>query len=49
MEPWPYDIISPEHIDALSKAERQMLEAITLAYLAEIELQRLNGMRPAPG
>lgn len=49
MEPWPFDTIPPEHIDALSDAERQVLEAITQAYLAEIELQRLNGTRPAPG
>lgn len=48
MEPWPFDTIQPEHLDALSDAERQMLEAITLAYLAEIQLQRLNGTRPAP-
>lgn len=49
MEPWPFDTIPLEHIDALSDAERQVLEAIAQAYLAEIELQRLNGMRPAPG
>ncbi|MEB3098855.1 hypothetical protein VCS63_23665 [Achromobacter sp. D10] len=49
MEPWPFDTIPSEHIDALTEAERQVLEAIAQAYLAEIQLQRLNGMRPAPG
>lgn len=49
MEPWPFDTIRPEHLDALSDAELQVLEAIAQAYLAEIELQRLNGIRPAPG
>lgn len=49
MERWPFDIITPHQFDALTDAERQMLEAIAQAYLAEIELQRLNGMRPAPG
>ncbi len=47
MEPWPFDIITPHQLDALTDAERQVLEAITQAYLAEIQLQRLNGMRPA--
>lgn len=47
MEPWPFDTIPPDHIDALSDAERQVLEAIAQAYLAEIQLQRLNGTRPA--
>lgn len=49
MEPWPFDTIPPEHIVALSDAERHVLEAIAQAYLTEIELQRLNGMRPTPG
>lgn len=49
MEPWPFDTIPSEHIDAPTEAERQVLEAIAQAYLAEIQLQRLNGMRPAPG
>lgn len=49
MEPWPFDTILPEHIDALSDAEHQVLEAIAQAYLAEIQLQRQTGMRPAPG
>ncbi len=49
MKPWPFETILPEHIDALTDAERQVLEAIAQGYLAEIELQRLNGMRLAPG
>lgn len=49
MEIWPFDTIPPEQIDALSDAERQVLEAIAQAYLAEIQLQRQTGMRPPPG
>lgn len=49
MHIWPFNTVLPEQFDALSEAERQMLEAITQAFLAEIELQRMNGMRPAPG
>ena len=49
MHPWPFDTITSHHIDALSNAEERLLEAIVQAYLAEIELQRLNGIHPAPG
>jgi len=49
MEPWPFDTITPEYYDELTEADRQLLEAMVAAYVAEILLQRQTGMRPAPG
>jgi hypothetical protein len=44
----PFDPIILKQIDQLAKADRELLEAIVLAYVAEIRLQRHNGIRTAP-
>lgn len=45
----PLDPIILEQIDQLAPADRELLEALILAYLAELRLQRHNGTRTAPG
>lgn len=45
MNYWPFHNIPPEYFAALSEIDRALLEAITLTYLAKIELQRLAGLR----
>lgn len=42
MEPWLFDTMSPELFDALPSADKQLLDAIALAFQAEVE-------RPALG
>ncbi|WP_454694044.1 hypothetical protein [Achromobacter aegrifaciens] len=37
MELWPLICITPEQFDALSDAYKQLLEAITMAFLAKVE------------
>ncbi len=49
MHPWPFDTITPEQVAKLTEAEQQLLEAVVVAYLAEISRQRHTGTRPAPG
>ncbi len=46
MELWPLICITPEQFDALSDADKQLLEAITAAFLAEVERQRLVEKHP---
>lgn len=46
----PYSPISPDDFAALPDEDKQLLEALVAAFLAEIELQRATGARaPAPG
>ncbi|EHC5872692.1 hypothetical protein JR782_003511 [Salmonella enterica subsp. enterica serovar Eastbourne] len=41
MEPWPFDNISPEDWAALPDEDKAMIEALTMAFIAEIERQRM--------
>ncbi|MGE8688647.1 MAG: hypothetical protein ACN6PJ_16005 [Achromobacter sp.] len=46
MEPWPFDTITPEEIDALTDEEKQGLDAAVAAYIGEC--LRRRGVDPAP-
>ncbi|WP_448684802.1 2'-5' RNA ligase [Achromobacter xylosoxidans] len=48
MNPWPFANISPDDWAALPEADKAMLEALTAAFLAEIERQRQTENR-TPG
>lgn len=49
MEAWPFDTITPQDWEALTPEEKAMLEALTAAYLAEIERrQHLPAAQPDP-
>lgn len=48
MKLWPLICILAEQFDALPEADKQLLEAITAAFLVEVERQRLADARPPP-
>lgn len=47
MAPWPLTCVTPKQFNALSDADKELLEAITAACLAEVERQRLKRERQA--
>lgn len=44
MNTWPFPSIPPEAFEALSPAEKRLLEALTLVYLAHVQQRQ----RPSP-